>query len=276
MSSGHRSFASLDARARPTIGDTKTSAVKNDHMGWLKCDGRNLKISDYAQLFSVIKYSFGGSGSFFKLPNPQGRVLGIEGHPQDQNDRAEDGGVNIDGPYATDHPLGDISGEEVHQLTLPEIPAHNHDYTGTAARDVSGNTSVNGIHTHTSNAPGLPGTYGLVKSSLGVVKDTTKTSITVGGTSYDLLDITSDEPSLTSAVEALFIDPSGNHRHQIASNGGDQVHNNIQPTMWIGNLFIYGGRQWVAATPQSRALQGPNPVPNSNYYRPQGPPQNLY
>jgi hypothetical protein len=31
------------------------------------------------------------------------------------------------------------------------------------------------------------------------------------------------------------------HRHQIASNGNDQYHNNIQPTLFYGNLFVYSG-----------------------------------
>ena len=236
-------------------------------MGWLKCDGRLLNKFDYVQLFNMIGFNFGGDNvTNFRLPDPEGRVLGIVGQAVL--------------PDVSGHiwALGDISGEESHQLTIAEIPAHNHDISGGPLNNLNGvvdtapgNTSVNGDHTHTNNATG--------------VKDPTNNNYHTGlarangnstATTVDNLPGgTNDEINLKNTY-ALTIDSAGNHSHQIASNGGDQRHNNIQPTIWIGNLFIYSGRQWVAATPQSRAIQGANPVPNSNYYRPQGPNINLY
>ena len=252
MASTLRSFASLDARGRPTVGDTKTNAITTDHMGWLYCDGRALNTSDYVQLFNVIGYQFGGSGSSFNLPAPQGRVPGFVGQ--------------ADGPGPdTLWKLGDISGEETHLLLLSEVPAHNHDISG-GALDVSngvvptnnGNTSVNGLHSHT----------GKTVEVVDTIESETVTKDGIGGTAV----VSGSNPRQLT----LTIDSSGNHSHQIASNGGSQRHNNIQPTIWIGNLFIYGGRQWVAATPQSRAIQGAYPVKNSNRYRTQGPGINLY
>ena len=37
--------------------------------GFLVCDGRSLKKSEYAELFDVIDYTYGGSGQNFNLPN---------------------------------------------------------------------------------------------------------------------------------------------------------------------------------------------------------------
>ena len=254
MASTLRSFANTNARLKPTIGDTKTSAVNNDHMGWLLCDGRILNTSDYAHLFSVLGYSFGGSGSNFYLPEAQGRVPAIVGQPQT-------GGVAD--PFSTYHPLGDVSGEETHLLTVPEMPAHNHNYAGGTPgvnTTANGVTDVSGQHTHTNNAVGGTGLPGIVLFN--------------GEETVTARDSSTDELN-NIETSALVIDPAGAHSHQIASNGGDERHNNIQPTIWVGNLFIYGGRPWVA-TCYARALNGANPVPNSNNYPPQGPNINIY
>ena len=37
--------------------------------GFLACDGRSLKKSEYAELFAVIGYTYGGSGESFNIPN---------------------------------------------------------------------------------------------------------------------------------------------------------------------------------------------------------------
>ena len=43
--------------------------------GWLPCDGRTLKVSDYQDLFSVIGHAFGkGSSETFLLPDLRGRM----------------------------------------------------------------------------------------------------------------------------------------------------------------------------------------------------------
>ena len=95
---------------RNIVGDMKTSARNDDHVGWLKCDGRSLDTTTYSKLFSVIGYSFGGSGTTFNLPNPAGRVLGITGQ----------------GSGLSQRNLGDISGIEKHTLTTEELAEHSH------------------------------------------------------------------------------------------------------------------------------------------------------
>ncbi len=63
------------------------------------------------------------------------------------------------------------------------------------------------------------------------------------------------------------------HRHAIASNGGNQPHNNLQPTIYMGNLFIYCGRVVHNVTD----ADGINPpAVNVSYYPPSVPANRLY
>jgi microcystin-dependent protein len=277
MASTLRSFANTNARLKPTIGDTKTSAVNDDHLGWLKCDGRTLNTSDYAHLFSVLGYSFGGSGSSFNLPRGDGRVPGFIGQAE------------VPDVSSNTWILGDISGEETHDLLLSEVPAHNHNdisgspgvtstapgVTSSYTHNHGGLTGVSGEHNHTINDSGHSHAY---------QNQSNTHELAVSATTTDTADNGNVNQTTGSSFTGISLNPAGahshtiasdTHTHTIASNGGNQRHNNIQPTIWIGNLFIYGGRPWVA-TPYARALNGTNPVPGSNNYPPQGPPLNIY
>lgn len=113
MSSLLRNYASFTAHQKPTVGDMKMSAVTEDHLGWLVCDGRSLNVADWRALFNAIGYQFGGSGTTFMLPNPAGRVLGNTGS----------------GSGLTTRALGDVVGTETHVLTVEEMPDHRHTIT---------------------------------------------------------------------------------------------------------------------------------------------------
>lgn len=51
------------------VGTLVTFAGTTAPAGWVKADGSSLSTSTYSQLFSVIGYTFGGSGASFSLPN---------------------------------------------------------------------------------------------------------------------------------------------------------------------------------------------------------------
>lgn len=72
-------------------------------------------------------------------------------------------------------------------------------------------------HTHTSNAVG--GSLGLIKAD--------GNSTAIEGDSSGV------EPNIFAAPVALSIDPTG----------GGGAHNNMQPTLFIGNVFIFGSHQ---------------------------------
>jgi microcystin-dependent protein len=210
MGSYFRDFYSPTATQRPTVGDTKFSVIGQDHMGWLKCDGRGLSTTEYNFLFQVIGYKFGGSGSTFNLPDAEGRVPGAVG--QSIDDVGRTGAMRR---------LGDLSGEEVHLLNIKEMPAHKH-----GSADVTGNTNGDGL---TASAGAHQHTY-LGVSGQGVL----------GGNTDTAADEANRPTETTSSA--------GAHQHTIGSTGGDAVHNNMQPTIFIGNMFVFGGKVRPSAT----------------------------
>lgn len=222
MSSLLRFNAASTARNRPLTGDTKSSFVLDDHLGWLKCDGRALDKVTFNLLFQVIGYQFGQVGDMFKLPNLQGRVMGNTGFVSDQNN------------HTYTFAPGESVGELDHKLTVNEMPIHNHDDSTSPVvpnpgvkPDGNTSTSVTGI-THNGTGPtggGRDG-YGLAYQN-GL--QTMNAAVNDG-----------DEPNLFTSIAALTLTDSG-HKHTIASNGNDEYHNNIQPTLFYGNTFIYSG-----------------------------------
>lgn len=225
MTSLLRHTFELSAHYRPTVGDQKVSYVGVDHMGWLVCDGRAISRTTYALLFNVVGETFGaGDGSTtFNLPDPLGRAIGIAGS----------------GAGLTPRAIGDSVGTETHTLTIAEMPAHKHgsvDVTG----DTNGNgqTTTNGAHDHTGTTD--PAGYAAASHDVAISLTTTGTADNTG-----------------EHVHTFTTDSNGDHFHTMGSTGGGQAHNNMQPTLFAGNMFIYSGRNvdayfpytWVGGTP---------------------------
>ena len=231
MTSLLRTNAALTARTRPLTGDTKMSFVTDDHMGWMKCDGRGLDTTAYNLLFQVVGYTFGGSGATFNLPNPQGRVMGTIGTVTDDDARSR--------TYVAGQSVGELD----HKLTVPEMPAHNHNKATAspgANTTADGTTSANGAHNHTLHDPGHSHSY------VNNVNDQSVNTLTTQATAASNADL---NQTTGSSFTGVYIDPVGDHTHTISSNGGDQYHNNIQPTLFYGNTFIYCGIPFKAVYP---------------------------
>ena len=221
MTSYNRDYwMAFTAHQKASVGDIKFSAVNYDHLGWKLCDGSSLEIDQFQFLFNMIGYSFGRDGDRFKLPNPGGRVPGVIGNGNDDNTPTS----------SMTAYLGQSIGEYQHRLTIQEMPSHNHGVDGTVQVSTNKYTSTEttGITTNATGPTTSGGTgYGLVFS------DGNNTSS--GPTDYSV-----GEPNVFATVAALNITDLG-HRHELNPAGTDAFHNNVQPTLFIGNMFIYTG-----------------------------------
>lgn len=220
MTSHVRSPYTLNAHQRPTVGDTKMGFTNLDHMGWLVCDGRSVSVADFGLLFSVIRYTFGGSGTTFKLPDFTGRVPGMPGKPLPTDDASPD-----------TYPRGP-AGFQKHKLLIAEMPSHNHGVA--VGGQTAGNnlTGISGEHTHIITDPGHSHELPIQAegfADIGPDDDVTQATIPNGFSSGN-------------SETGIIINPNGNHAHTLNPAGGDQYHNNMQPTLFYGNMFIFCGR----------------------------------
>jgi microcystin-dependent protein len=218
MTSYVRGTFTLNAHQKATVGDCKFSVINNDHMGWLKCDGSSKSKNEFYLLWRVIGYSFGGSGDNFNLPDARGTVPGVVGTGTDSN------------LSSFTYALGQQVGEYNHTLTINEMPSHTHGPSNVSGNtNGSGETTSNGQHAHDITDPGHAHSLPLSSAALtgvGPSDDVTQ------GSGY----------SSGSNTTGITINSNGLHSHNIGNTGGSNYHNNIQPTLPIGNMFIYCGR----------------------------------
>ncbi|MBL8179897.1 MAG: tail fiber protein [Bryobacterales bacterium] len=100
----------------PYIGEIQIYAGASDALpeGWALCDGSLVAVSAYADLFSLIGYTYGGSGGTFALPDMTGRIPIGSGQ----------------GPGLTMRTVGESGGSDTVTLTVAELPAHSHALLG--------------------------------------------------------------------------------------------------------------------------------------------------
>ena len=258
MTSYNRDWLTFSAHQKPTVGDSKFSAVQYDHMGWLKCDGRSLPIAQWQFLFDVIGYSFGGSGNYFNLPNPQGRVPGVISN---SNAQIPDTNASTIQQFAR---LGSTLGEYQHKLTIDELASHNHGtdtypapfqssfnnstslaYTGISTTLASTQMTYDSGHNHGYQAP--PGLN--TNASLGLLAN----NINVGSVTA----ITGISTAQLVNPPHIHQIPDPGHRHTLNPAGRDFYHNNIQPMLFMGNMYIYSGIVGYGNYPYT---SGPSPL----------------
>ena len=120
------------------------------------------------------------------------------------------GGIG-QGNGLTNRPIGESIGEETHTLTIPEIPSHNHGgLTGDTQLTISPNSVVTGVSYNTERTTALSG----------------------------LSDVLVTNVSSSSATTSISPNP---HHHTVEAQGGGLAHNNMQPTLFIGNVMIFAG-----------------------------------
>lgn len=193
----------------PEIGDLKYSVATNDHYNWLICNGRSLSRTDYPDLFNLIGTTYGSNDiNTFKIPDTRGRVIGSIGS----------------GTGLTTRSSGELIGEETHTMTSNEMPTHSH----------TGTTSSDGAHTHSITDPGHTHTQTTINDDYNNSGENPPgfTADSAGSQTWS---------NINSSTTGITINSSGAHTHTFTTNtsGSGLAFNVMQPTIFLGNCFIY-------------------------------------
>jgi len=189
----------LDTFVLIPAGTIIMSAAITEPGGWLDCNGRQLAVQSFPDLFSAIQYTFGGADLSFNIPDMRGRT-----------------GIGFgQSPSLTNRTLASVGGAETHTLSTQEIPNHTH----------TGTTNTDGSHTHSSNATGGQGNYGLALAN--------------GSSTVVETDLSQGELNVWTTPGQLSINANGDHTHSFTTNptGLGQSHNNMQPFVVLRYLI---------------------------------------
>lgn len=173
------------------LGEVRMFAGNYSPEDWILCNGQSLSVQQYEALFSLMGTTYGGNGvNTFNAPDLRGRV------PVGQ-------GTNVaTSPPLTPRTIGQQGGQEVHTVTMAEMPAHSHSFAVVNAPA-------------TSQSP-MGMTFGKVTRSAtvyGLYSDTAPTATTL---------VQFDAKAVTFA-------------------GGGQPHNNMMITMAISFIMSLVG-----------------------------------
>ncbi|WP_166015783.1 MULTISPECIES: phage tail protein [Chelativorans] len=182
------------------IGTIVDYALSTAPEGWTFCYGQALTSSTP---YPLLRAALLAAGSPFGTSGSDPRVPDYRGRVGAGKDNM--GGTsanrltNQSGGVNGDV-LGDTGGAETHTLSVGQMPSHNH----------SGSTGSGGNHTHTMDVKNLSAGSG---------------GNPVTGTPSGTIDSTYQS------------DPSGSHSHSIPSQGGNDPHNNVQPTIIVNKII---------------------------------------
>lgn len=175
------------------------SALEQPH-GWLVCDGRALSRTTYHRLFSVIGTTYGSSNdALFNLPDLRGRV--VMGYNTTSSTYQPAFG---NWPAGSTLSVGKLSGEFFHQLTIGELPAHNHNLTDPG-------------HTHSVYDPRV-GTHEGVRGGDGT-----------GSRKFASVNYPTHNQNAGSSTTGI----------SIANAGSNRYHNNMQPYIALNYIIKY-------------------------------------
>lgn len=144
--------------------------------GWLQCDGASVSRSTYSDLFAIIGTDYGnglGDGLTFTVPDFRSRVPVGVGTGTGGGATGTTGTKPVGGATLKNWLRGLWYGEDTHQLTVPEIPAHTHTYsirtatgvfTGPGANGWDGFSAAGG----TTSSTGSTQPHNVIQAGLGI------------------------------------------------------------------------------------------------------------
>ncbi len=182
--------------------------------GFVACDGTLYGVSQFAALYSIIGNRWGGSGNAFKVPDLRGKTLA--GY-----------GPNVYG--VTPLPLAQTyEGETAVQLTVGQMPAHNHSVNiPNANAAVQAKAVVSNLDATSANPTGLVPAAGYSPSpdSLDINLYTPQAGAqTIGLNNSVQLNVTTTISSLS-----------------LANTGGGVAHTNMQPYLSMYYIIAWAG-----------------------------------
>ena len=143
--------------------------------GWLQCDGSSVSRSTYADLFARISTDYGnglGDGLTFSLPDFRSRIpvgvgTGVGGGATGTTGTKPTGGATLKNWLR-----GLWYGEDTHQLTTAEMPAHTH--TVTAGASLANNSAggaqpiIQSVSSLTTSSAGSTQPHNVIQAGLGI------------------------------------------------------------------------------------------------------------
>lgn len=222
------------------VGTIVAYAGEKIPAGYLLADGSSVTKIKYPDLYDVLGNSYGeaANSKAFVLPNLSGRL--IVGMDANDNDFA----------------YMNTGGEKTHPLTVDELPAHTHTFTGTEnlvtsasgahTHTFNGTTSESGSHSHEFTTGGRAiiidntdggnalAEMGFESSATGWWAGSPKTSssITSSASHSHTLNGTTSSANTT-------------HTHTLTATGsnesvgGDSAHNNLMPYITLKYIIKY-------------------------------------
>ena len=175
--------------------------------GWLPCDGRQLQVSQYAALFSILGKVYGGDGTTtFALPDLRGRVpLGIGQ------------GIGSSNNFA----MGQKGGSEQTTLNTAQMPTHTHGITVTG-----GTFTVKG--TPYNNNPGTTNNP-TASTCLGTGATGSSDDTNIYNTNVATGNMPNQEGTITGVTG------------QIGNSGSGQAFSNMQPYVALNYIIAVEG-----------------------------------
>lgn len=186
--------------------------------GWLWADGSYYEPSQYPTLFAAIGYTYGQSGSRFRVPDKRGRVSVGAGQ----------------GSGLTNRLLGQTFGVENVNLTVSQIPSHNH-----GINDPGHSHSVNDFgHGHGVNDPGHNHTINDTRppQNAGPFIGIDTAGEQLDSFNPNIIQATTTGISIRNSGTGISLNGSGTGI-SINSQGGNGSHTNVQPSI-VANYII--------------------------------------